>query len=227
MIWKNYLIGINPEDIPISKLLNNHISIILCNFVTLDFQNEGLIDYININCEFYYINKIENSILLFFIGETEQALETALWMQAYFNNIQIPDSAISIHTNYFLSPDDLFNSLAICSLINQSSVKYGLSIGVSQNTFTYLNNPNKYNYRFTDKIDSIAIFDFIDGEREQNKNMKIESKSVFEDSVFNFYRNRYAEASAGFNNTLLLYPGDKASISYLRRSEEALKAGKE
>ncbi len=106
--------------------------------------------------------------------------------------------------------------------------EFGIRIAVDENTFFRLENPNKYNYRFVGRAPEsgddkpMAIFDFMDGDDTDIKRMKTDSKGAFEESVFNFYRNRIDEAVAGFYSSLKIYPGDHAAKRYIEISGREL-----
>jgi class 3 adenylate cyclase len=195
-----------------------------------------------------FIDKyIGDGIMALFPDVADHAVEAAIEMHKELailnkkrrvNGEKTITMGIGIHTgslmlgtvgeNMRMDSTVISDSVNMCSRIDHITKEYGMTIGVSDRTFSQLENPNKYNYRFIGKVpvkgkkEPIALFDFIDGDLKDIKALKIDSKSAFEDSVFHFYNNRVAEAVAGFHSSLRIFPGDKASIKYIERAGKEL-----
>lgn len=195
-----------------------------------------------------FIDKyIGDGIMALFPDKADNAVEAAIAMHKelyqlnemrHINGDKIIEMGIGIHTgslmlgtvgeNKRMDSTVISDAVNMCARIDDVTKEYGMTIGVSERTFAQLENPNRYNYRFIGRIllkgknEPIAIFDFIDGDLDDVKEMKLGSKSSFEDSVFHFFNNRVAEAVAGFHTSLKLFPGDKASIKYIERAGRKL-----
>lgn len=106
---------------------------------------------------------------------------------------------------------------------------YNSRLIISHCVFMQLLNPNHFQYRFLGRFcenessESISLFDCIDADTPENRQIKGETRPVFEDSVYNFYCERIPQSIAGFRNVLKLDPRDKAAMKYIRRGEEKLK----
>lgn len=101
-------------------------------------------------------------------------------------------------------------------------------ISLNHISFAQLLTHSNFDFRFLglfpgEKMnETISLFDFITNVPGVVTSQKIDSKSVFEDSVINFYNNRVSQAIAGFYNVLKLCPEDRASMKYIEKSKEIL-----
>ena len=132
---------------------------------------------------------------------------------------------------YFNFPDLNKNEIYRKNITGQLSnliKEYKCHLLMDFNHFAHLANPNSFNYRFIgsfkleDAEESLALFDFFDSDNDEIKRLKLETKSAFEDSVFNFYSSRIPQSIAGFKNILKLFPQDQASMVYVSRCEKLL-----
>jgi len=108
---------------------------------------------------------------------------------------------------------------------------YGTSIIISEDTLIKLENPGSYNYRFLDvvkvkgKKKAVYIFEVIDGEAEDIKKLKMDSKNHFARAI-NLYKNKkFKEALEAFNAAREINMHDKAINLYMNRCEKILHSG--
>ena len=107
-------------------------------------------------------------------------------------------------------------------------IDYNCLISLNHLSFAQLNNPNNFEYRFLgifpleEDGSEMSLFDFIDNTSSESQQQKIDSKAVFEDSVYNFYSKRVAQSIAGFYNVLKLFPADCASKKYIERGNKII-----
>lgn len=108
---------------------------------------------------------------------------------------------------------------------------YGASIIISEDALIKLKNPIHFQYRFLDiarvkgKRDTVYVFEILNGEEEEIKKLKWETRHDFGKAV-DLYRNRKFDQSARiFQEILLKNPGDQVARLYIERSREAFDKG--
>ncbi|MDA3810404.1 MAG: hypothetical protein PF518_08760 [Spirochaetaceae bacterium] len=208
------------QNLAIQDFIHKNITILTCLLIDTSlshFRTEiaSLLQKAHMD----YIDENTQTLTFFYIDEPEEPIINAINLQK-----ELPSSSIivSIHSDFILDKTDFVEFISIAEQIIDISKDYGISIGVSQSAFSQLSNPNRFNYRFIENFHSIPIFDFIDGDALLLKNKKMETISIFEDSVFNFYRSRFPEAYSGFTNLLQLFPEDKASKTFIEKTKREL-----
>ncbi|MEM6755406.1 MAG: adenylate/guanylate cyclase domain-containing protein, partial [Cyanobacteria bacterium P01_C01_bin.38] len=103
---------------------------------------------------------------------------------------------------------------------------YGVSLVISEQALKHLNNADKYQMRFLDRVivkgrsEPIAIYEILDGELEETRNLKLETLSDFENGLENYRCGDCVKAKFYFEKVLALNPEDKAAALYLERVEE-------
>lgn len=173
---------------------------------------------------FHSFEKFRNNLFIIYGGEdTELTLKLSLqFLQTFSNSIAKESLKIFIYSNNEFPDASILDSLFLLM------TEYDSKISLNHVSFAQLLNPNSYNFRFLGLFpsgknnQSISVFDFIENCENSPTNDKIESKAVFEDSVFNFYTNRIAQSIAEFQNVLLLFPEDRASMKYIERGNYLL-----
>ncbi|MCH8295014.1 response regulator [Candidatus Poribacteria bacterium] len=108
---------------------------------------------------------------------------------------------------------------------------YGASIVLSEQTFKRLDDSNQYNHRFLGKVQVVGraapvpVFEICDGDSEAAVEVKMKTRSEYEEGITLFYNRKFAEASVFFNNVLSINPQDKAAKRYLERCAQFMVAG--
>jgi two-component system sensor histidine kinase ChiS len=108
---------------------------------------------------------------------------------------------------------------------------YGASIIISEAVLKHLENPEKYHYRFLDRVkvkgknSSISIFEIFDGEREEIFKLKLETAKDFARGVELYNLKNFEEAIPFFQKVLQLNPHDKSATLYEKRCEKFIKYG--
>lgn len=106
---------------------------------------------------------------------------------------------------------------------------YGASILISAPTFISIEDYEKYHYRFIAKVQVkgkkqwMAVFEVFDTDLPDNRNLKQETKSLFEEGVILFHGNNFEQASQIFQEVIRINPLDRGAIFYLKSCEELLK----
>jgi DNA-binding response OmpR family regulator len=115
------------------------------------------------------------------------------------------------------------DAVNIASRIEGLTKRYGSSTTISEEVMAHLEKPEKYHYRFVDKVlikgknTPISVFEIFDGDSETVIKLKEESKESFEEGLRLYYDRKFAEASVRFNQVFVKNPEDKAALIYLKR----------
>jgi two-component system sensor histidine kinase ChiS len=108
---------------------------------------------------------------------------------------------------------------------------YGTSIIISQDTLIKLQDPGRYNYRFLDvvkvkgKKEAVYIFEVLDGEPEEVKRLKIETKPDFGKALQLYKNKEFEEASLIFKSVYKKNPEDRGAALYIARCRNILEFG--
>jgi two-component system sensor histidine kinase ChiS len=120
--------------------------------------------------------------------------------------------------------DALSDGVNLTSRLEGITKFYGVSLVVSEEVFRRLEDPSRYNLRFLGKVQAkgreapIAMFEIFDGEPEEIREVKQQTKSDFEQGLFLYYQKQFPEASVYFNSVLKRQPTDEAARLFLRRA---------
>ncbi|MBV6624845.1 MAG: response regulator [Rivularia sp. (in: Bacteria)] len=103
---------------------------------------------------------------------------------------------------------------------------YGVSLVISEQALGHLNNPEEYQMRFLDRVivkgksEPIAIYEILNGEVEEVRNLKLQTLSDFENGLENYRCGDCTKAKEYFEKVLAVNGEDKAAALYLERVEE-------
>lgn len=99
----------------------------------------------------------------------------------------------------------------------------GGSVLLESRLFSLLKNPNLYSFRFYGKMEEdLSFFEFFECELSDSIIRKKETRCLFEDCVFSYYRGNALRAYNGFSNLLKIDPKDKTSVYYYLKSKKLL-----
>ncbi|RLD56751.1 MAG: hypothetical protein DRJ05_10825, partial [Bacteroidetes bacterium] len=198
-----------------------------------------------------FIDKyIGDSIMALFSDNPEDAINAGIEMRiklSQFNQMMIQlgkpiiNSGIGIHTGTLMlgvvGGEGRMDGTVISDAVNLASRLegltkiYGSSIIISQDTLIKINNPEKYNYRFLDivkvkgKQEAVYIFEVLDGDPDDVKQLKLETKQDFSDAI-KFYKSKEFERAAKlFTKIYELNKHDKAASVYIERCNKFIKHG--
>jgi len=123
------------------------------------------------------------------------------------------------------------DAVNLASRLENLTKLYGNSIIISEDTLIKLDDPSAYHYRFLDvvivkgKKEAVYVFEIIEGEAEDIKRLKIQTKNQFAKGINHYKKKEFKEAAKDFKEILKININDKAADLYLQRCEKILKHG--
>ncbi|HHN47423.1 MAG TPA: adenylate/guanylate cyclase domain-containing protein [Bacteroidales bacterium] len=123
------------------------------------------------------------------------------------------------------------DSVNLASRLEGLTKIYGASIIISEDALIKLKNPVKFQYRFLDiakvkgKRESVYIFEVLDGDENNNRKLKWETRELFGKAVDHYRNQKFEEAAKGFGEILQKNPGDTVSRLYFERCHQTLGKG--
>jgi two-component system sensor histidine kinase ChiS len=198
-----------------------------------------------------FIDKyIGDSIMALFVGNVENAIDAAIEMRVALSDFNVKrklegklpiDSGIGIHTGNLMlgvvgghgrmDGTVVSDAVNLASRIEGLTKMYGTSIIISQDTLIKLEDPSRYDYRFLDvvkvkgKKEAVYIFEVLNGEPKNIKQLKIETKAEFGKGL-QLYKNKAFEEALGlFRQVIEKNPDDHAAELYVARCRNILDFG--
>ena len=191
-----------------------------------------------------------DSIMALFPDNAENAINAAIEMKIKlfeFNHIisqfgqSTIETGIGIHTGMLMlgvvGGEGRMDGTVISDAVNLTARLegltkiYGSSIIISEDTLIRISDPTSYHYRFLDvvkvkgKRKAIYIFEILDGEPEDLKQLKLETKSQFSIGLQLYKDKKFKEAEKIFMDILQTNPEDKAAENYIKRCVKFIKTG--
>ncbi|HAX85163.1 MAG TPA: hypothetical protein DCY91_02615 [Cyanobacteria bacterium UBA11370] len=120
------------------------------------------------------------------------------------------------------------DAVNLASRMENLTKYYGVSLLISHHTFAHLQNPMKYKLRLIEQVKvkgkskAIAVFEVFDGEPPEIQDVKLATKTGFEQGVLLYYRNRLPQAAQCFKDCLRVNPGDTVAQIYLERCQQRM-----
>lgn len=191
-----------------------------------------------------------DSIMAIFSDQPEDAINAAIEMRIKlqeFNQVMGQfgkppiDCGIGIHTGILMlgivGGEGRMDGTVISDAVNLASriegltKIYGGSIIISEDTLIKLNDPSQYNFRFLDivkvkgKKEAVYLFEIIDGEPAQIKELKSSTKEQFSKAL-QFYKNKnFVEAEKLFKGIYKINKFDRTAELYISRCTNFIKNG--
>jgi len=219
---------------------------------TFDFLNEylSLMEPV-ISRNHGFIDKyIGDSIMALFTGNVENAIDAAIEMRSALADLNLQrklenklavNSGIGIHTGNLMlgvvgghgrmDGTVVSDAVNLASRVEGLTKIYGTSIIISQDTLIKLQDPGRYNYRFLDvvkvkgKKEAVYIFEVLDGEPEEVKRLKIETKPDFGRALQMYKNKEFDDAVTIFKRVLKKNPHDRGAELYIARCKNILEFG--
>jgi signal transduction histidine kinase/class 3 adenylate cyclase/FixJ family two-component response regulator len=191
-----------------------------------------------------------DGIMALFLGKAEKAVtasietqkEVVRYNKSRINKGRKPISiGVGLHTGLLmlgiigdelrLDTGVVSDSVNTASRMEGLSKFYSASIIISEMTLSHIDNPNKYGHRFLGKVqvkgkkDIVSVYDVYDGDPEEIKQMKIETKSDFEEGLCLYFKKLFADAAVFFKKVVDLNPNDRAARLYLEHCAQYMVQG--
>ncbi len=198
-----------------------------------------------------FIDKyIGDSIMALFSEGGEDSINAAIEMRiklSQFNQVMDQfgkptiNSGIGIHSGRLMlgvvGGEGRMDGTVISDAVNTASrlegltKLYGSSIIISQDTLIKLNNPSQYNYRFLDivkvkgKKEAIYIFEIIDGDSEDVRQLKLKTKNRFAEGINLYKSKKFKEALNVFKEVTSMNQHDTTAVLYISRCKKLIEHG--
>ncbi|MCP4551240.1 MAG: adenylate/guanylate cyclase domain-containing protein [Bacteroidetes bacterium] len=191
-----------------------------------------------------------DSIMAIFSDQPEDAINAAIEMRIKlqeFNQVMGQfgkppiDSGIGIHTGNLMlgivGGEGRMDGTVISDAVNLASriegltKIYGGSIIISEDTLIKLNDPSHYNFRFVDivkvkgKKEAVYLFEIIDGEPAQIKELKSKTKEKFSKALQLYKNKNFIEANKLFKGIHNINKFDRAAELYISRCTNFINKG--
>lgn len=190
-----------------------------------------------------FIDKfIGDSIMALFHESVDDAIRAAIEMRKTLHQFNedrkstggLPvDSGIGIHTGNLMlgvvGGEGRIDGTVISDAVNLASRLEGLtkiyktSIIISEDTLIKLHNPEQFNFRFLDiarvkgKKEAVYIFEVLDGEPEDVRELKTETRQIFGKGIEAYKNRKFQEAIELFSEVVKYNPSDGAAAFYINR----------
>jgi two-component system sensor histidine kinase ChiS len=130
-----------------------------------------------------------------------------------------------------IQADLLADAVNLAARLEGLSKMYGASIIISHEILARLDDPLQYKLRFLGKVqvkgrqEAVAIFDVFDGDPPEILELKLRTRSEFEEGLNLYHHKKFGEAQQLFKLVLQHNPHDKATRLYLEQSAHYLTYG--
>jgi len=127
--------------------------------------------------------------------------------------------------------DVLSDSVNLTARLEGLTKFYGVSMLISEQVFAQLSDPSQYEIRFIDRVivkgktEAISIYEVIDGESEEIKALKWQTRSDFAQGLSHYSRQEFAAAKRYFEQVLAVNLSDKTAKLYLERVDQLISEG--
>ncbi len=117
------------------------------------------------------------------------------------------------------------DAVNLASRIESLTKEYGVSLLISQQTFSRLQNPTDYAIRQVDRVkvkgksEVVTVYEVFDADRAEVKEKKLATLQTYTEACSYYNLNAYAEATAKFKDCLRQNPSDRVAQIYLKRTQ--------
>jgi len=118
------------------------------------------------------------------------------------------------------------DAVNLASRLENLTKKYDVSLFISHHTLARLQDPTHYSIRLIERLKvkgkskAVAIFEVLDGEPPEMREVKLATKTKFEEGLLLYYRHSFREAALVFQDVLSINPKDKVAQIYLERCQK-------
>jgi class 3 adenylate cyclase len=105
----------------------------------------------------------------------------------------------------FMQGTAISSAVNLASRLEELTKTYGVSLVVSSHVLFDLEDPNRYHFRFLDKLrlrggeEAVSVYEVFDGDPPASLQRKAETRNEFEKGVYDFHAGRFGEALARFD----------------------------
>jgi len=196
-----------------------------------------------------FIDKyIGDAIMALFSGEADNAVKAGIAMlqrladynehrgKSGYKPIQ---NGIGINTGYLMlgtvggqnrmDGTVISDAVNLASRIESLTKEYGVSLLISQHTFSRLQNPTNYAIRQVDQVkvkgksELVTVYEIFDADLPSIKAQKIATLQTYIEACSYYNLNAYRKAIEGFEECLRQNPDDNVAKIYLKRCQDKLK----
>jgi len=120
------------------------------------------------------------------------------------------------------------DAVNLASRIESLTKEYGVSLLISQQTFSRLQNPTDYAIRQVDRVkvkgksEVVTVYEVFDADRAEVKEKKLATLQSYTEACSYYNLNAYAEAAQRFKDCLRQNPGDRMAQIYLKCCQEKI-----
>ena len=131
----------------------------------------------------------------------------------------------------FMQGTAISDAVNLASRLQDLTQEYGVSLIVSSHALFDLEDPNRFDYRFLDKLrvrgkgEAVSVYEVFDGDEARSRDVKKKTREEFEKGVYDFHAGRFHEALARFNSMRDNENLDPPVEIYSRRCARAIKLG--
>jgi two-component system sensor histidine kinase ChiS len=193
-----------------------------------------------------FIDKyIGDAIMALFPESAQNALKAAIAMQqqvslynTHRHTIGYPSIAIGVglHTGSLMlgtvGEKERMDTTVIADAVNLASrlegltKLYGAGIVISEQTLSRLDEQQAFSCRFLGRVRvkgkkaPVAVFEVYDGDPQPLIDLKMQTRADFEQGVYLYHQEQFAQAQAIFQQVLQTNEQDKAAKLYVKRCEQ-------
>lgn len=115
------------------------------------------------------------------------------------------------------------DTVNLASRIENLTKIYGSKIAVSEETVAEVKREGSFSFRFLDrvkvkgKMKAVSIYEILDGDEQESKTAKLETKEIYDKAVKLFHEKMYRESKEHFDQVIKVNPSDKVTSLYLKR----------
>jgi GAF domain-containing protein/class 3 adenylate cyclase len=192
-----------------------------------------------------FIDKyIGDAIMALFSGEADNAVKAGITMLhrlAEYNQHRANSGFAPIQNGIGINTGSLMlgtvggqnrmdgtvisDSVNLASRIESLTKEYGVSLLISQQTFSHLQNPTDYAIRQVDRVkvkgksEVVTVYEVFDADRAEVKEKKLATLQTYTEACSYYNLNAYAEAAQRFEDCLRQNPSDRVAQIYLKRTQ--------
>lgn len=131
----------------------------------------------------------------------------------------------------FMQGTAISDAVNLASRLQDLTREYGASLIVSSHALFDLADPNRFDYRFLDKLklrgkeEAVSVYEVFNSDEARSKEVKRKTREEFEKGVYDFHAGRFQEALARFDEMSKEGNLDPPVEIYRRRCARAIRLG--